>query len=546
MNFLKNTSIVRKITISFIVMFVFVLCLFFTINKQLKSIGQEIIRISDISIPGLMIVSDINQNVSNLRREQFAVILYNNSGIERKTTSLSKIDGYYSNIDNLILKYSKIVDGNDDKYAYNELKKSWQTYKNKCDDFDSYINSNNINLAGDILEHSYKNFIDMNAKVNSLYKVNVGYTQKNNKKVSSEISSAFYVSIISFSILAILFIMINIILNRQIINPLTLINNLLEEISKGNLTYKFNRTDIANDEFGKLADISLLMKDNLLNLIEEIRVLVIQLNSSVDEVSSVAQQSSTGMQEQQNQVILIATAMEQMRVTVAEVAHNTEKSSSSASDINNNVKQGISDLSLTISEIEKASIEINRAEGIVSLLEKESININVVVDVIRSIADQTNLLALNAAIEAARAGEQGRGFAVVADEVRTLAGRTQDSTGEIISIIEKLQLSVNAAKAVTHKSEELINRCVENSHQTGEDIKAIGLQVNGMSELSFQIATACSEQDSVTEALGENIENISNSAIEVARGADYTAKSCAEISQLSLSLQNTINRFKLS
>ncbi len=351
-------------------MFVFVLCLFFTINKQLKSIGQEIIRISDISIPGLMIVSDINQNVSNLRREQFAVILYNNSGIEKKNTSLSKIDGYYSNIDSLILKYSKIVDGNDDKYAYNELKKSWLTYKNKCDDFDNYINSNNIKLAGDILEHSYNNFIDMDAKVNNLYKVNVGYTQKNNKKVSSEISSAFYVSIISFSILAILFIIINIILNRQIINPLTLINNLLEEISKGNLTYKFDRTDIANDEFGKLADISLLMKDNLLNLIEEIRVLVLQLNSSVDDVSSVAQQSSTGMQEQQNQVILIATAMEQMRVTVAEVAHNTEKSSSSASDINNNVKQGISDSSLTISEIEKASIEINRAEGIVSLLEK--------------------------------------------------------------------------------------------------------------------------------------------------------------------------------
>ena len=543
MNFFKNISIVKKITASFVFIFLFILCLFFVTNKQLQNVNHEVTRISTISIPGIILVNDFKKNISDLRRKQFATILYGISKNNSGEIASFKTDVDVNNIEGILLKYSNIVYGDDDKLAYSELVNSWGKYKKQ-----SYFlsdNSKNFKLDSNALENSHVNFMDMEEKANNLYDVNVKYTNNNSKQLSNEIDSAFYFSIISFSILSVLLVIINILINRQISNPLISISTLAEEISKGNLSYKFDRNSILNDEFGKLADISLIMRDNLKNLIEEIRVLVLQLTSSIDEVSTVSQQSSTGMQEQQNQVTLIAAAMEQMQISVAEVASNTELSSLSARDINNNVKESISEVEYTISQIETAAIEIHKAGEIVNLLEKESININMVVDVIRSIADQTNLLALNAAIEAARAGEQGRGFAVVADEVRTLAGRTQDSTAEIISIIEKLQLSVHSAKDITQNSEKLINECVENSHQTGEAIKGIGLQVNGMSELSFQIANACNEQDSVTEALGENIENISNSSVDVANGAKYTAKSCSEIRQLSLSLQNTMNNFQL-
>ena len=543
MNFFKNISIVKKITASFVFIFLFILCLFFVTNKQLQNVNHEVTRISTISIPGIILVNDFKKNISDLRRKQFATILYGISKNNSGEIASFKTDVDVNNIEGILLKYSNIVYGDDDKLAYSELVNSWEKYKKQ-----SYFlsdNSKNFKLDSNALENSHVNFMDMEEKANNLYDVNVKYTNNNSKQLSNEIDSAFYFSIISFSILSVLLVIINILINRQISNPLISISTLAEEISKGNLSYKFDRNSILNDEFGKLADISLIMRDNLKNLIEEIRVLVLQLTSSIDEVSTVSQQSSTGMQEQQNQVTLIAAAMEQMQISVAEVASNTELSSLSARDINNNVKESISEVEYTISQIETAAIEIHKAGEIVNLLEKESININMVVDVIRSIADQTNLLALNAAIEAARAGEQGRGFAVVADEVRTLAGRTQDSTAEIISIIEKLQLSVHSAKDITQNSEKLINECVENSHQTGEAIKGIGLQVNGMSELSFQIANACNEQDSVTEALGENIENISNSSVDVANGAKYTAKSCSEIRQLSLSLQNTMNNFQL-
>ncbi len=509
----------------------------------MQNIHHEVTRISTISIPGIMLVNDFKQNISDLRRKQFANILNGISKDNSGEIASFKTEVYVDNIEGILLKYSNIVYGDDDKLAYSELVNSWKKYKEQ-----SYFlakNSKNFKLESNALENSYGNFIDLERKANNLYDVNVKYTDNNSKQLSNKIDSAFYYSIISFSILSILLVIINILINRQIINPLISISKLVDEISKGNLSYKFDRKSILNDEFGKLADISLIMRDNLKNLIEEIRALVHQLTSSIDEVSTVSQQSSVGMQEQQNQVTLIAAAMEQMQISVAEVAGNTDHSSLSARDINNSVKESISEVAYTISQIETAATEIQKAGEIVNLLEKESININMVVDVIRSIADQTNLLALNAAIEAARAGEQGRGFAVVADEVRTLAGRTQDSTAEIISIIEKLQLSVNSAKDITQNSEKLINECVENSHQTGEAIKGIGLQVNGMSELSFQIANACNEQDSVTEALGENIENISNSSIDVANGAKYTAKSCSEIRQLSISLQNTMDKFQL-
>ncbi|SKA56361.1 methyl-accepting chemotaxis protein [Photobacterium toruni] len=543
MNIFKNISIVKKITASFVFIFFFVLCLFFVTNKQMQNIHHEVTRISTISIPGIMLVNDFKQNISDLRRKQFANILNGISKDNSGEIASFKTEVYVDNIEGILLKYSNIVYGDDDKLAYSELVNSWKKYKEQ-----SYFlakNSKNFKLESNALENSYGNFIDLERKANNLYDVNVKYTDNNSKQLSNKIDSAFYYSIISFSILSILLVIINILINRQIINPLISISKLVDEISKGNLSYKFDRKSILNDEFGKLADISLIMRDNLKNLIEEIRALVHQLTSSIDEVSTVSQQSSVGMQEQQNQVTLIAAAMEQMQISVAEVAGNTDHSSLSARDINNSVKESISEVAYTISQIETAATEIQKAGEIVNLLEKESININMVVDVIRSIADQTNLLALNAAIEAARAGEQGRGFAVVADEVRTLAGRTQDSTAEIISIIEKLQLSVNSAKDITQNSEKLINECVENSHQTGEAIKGIGLQVNGMSELSFQIANACNEQDSVTEALGENIENISNSSIDVANGAKYTAKSCSEIRQLSISLQNTMDKFQL-
>jgi methyl-accepting chemotaxis protein len=195
--------------------------------------------------------------------------------------------------------------------------------------------------------------------------------------------------------------------------------------------------------------------------------------------------------------------------------------------------------------INQVAAEMEQAGILVTELERESAQINLVVDVIRGIADQTNLLALNAAIEAARAGEQGRGFAVVADEVRTLAGRTQASTGEIIAIIETLQARANQARKVTGQSCDMIRQCVGQSEQTGVGIQQIEEAVAQIADMAIQIASACSEQDAVSDELGRNVERINESSREVATGAEHTAQACLELSQLAAGLKQTIGRFRL-
>ncbi|ELX4144047.1 methyl-accepting chemotaxis protein, partial [Vibrio vulnificus] len=213
---------------------------------------------------------------------------------------------------------------------------------------------------------------------------------------------------------------------------------------------------------------------------------------------------------------------------------------------NRRTQDGAKETHQMVVSIEEVADIIAKAGDTVAELEAQSNQINVVVDVIRGIADQTNLLALNAAIEAARAGESGRGFAVVADEVRTLAGRTQDSTGEITSIIEKLQDLAKQAKHATEDSRTSIGACVEQGNNAQELMGSIEKSIANIADMGAQIATACGQQDSVAEELSRNIENIHMASQEVAQGSQQTAQACRELTQLSVSLQDVMSRFKLN
>ncbi|WP_281559721.1 methyl-accepting chemotaxis protein [Thalassomonas sp. RHCl1] len=329
----------------------------------------------------------------------------------------------------------------------------------------------------------------------------------------------------------------------SITRPLFRVNEMLNIVASGDLSRKLD--DSGTDEFAQLSKNCNTLIESLRNLIESIVSRSTQLAAAAEETSAVTAQSTTAIEEQRNQVEQAATATTEMSSTSQSVL-------SSANDALGEIKQaddeaervkGISDnnrktIELLANEVESASQVINK-------LQQDSASIGGILDVIRGIAEQTNLLALNAAIEAARAGEQGRGFAVVADEVRTLASRTQESTQEIHNMIEVLQSGAEKAVAVMDTGKSQAANCVEQSELADKALETITHAVHEAYDRSSQIATAAEEQSVVAHEISENLESIVAIAEQTTAGSQQTASSSGEVARLAEELQQSVQEFKL-
>ncbi|MGX5834591.1 methyl-accepting chemotaxis protein [Aeromonas piscicola] len=332
---------------------------------------------------------------------------------------------------------------------------------------------------------------------------------------------------------------------RQIRNPIMLLLEQTRQVSAGNLTSKLDMHEFSHDELGKLAIGFNEMQDNLRMLVNEVSSSVVQLGSAAEEISAVALQSAHNMESQQHELNQLATAMHEMQATVQEVARNTNDAASAATQASTTAAQGSNTVNNSIVRIEKVAEAIENTAVVIRQLGEDSRNIGMVLEVIQGIAEQTNLLALNAAIEAARAGEQGRGFAVVADEVRTLAKRTQDSTSQINGIISELQQRASEAGVTMEQSQAMMVETVSTAREAGTSIAEISGSVSSISHMNIQIATATEEQGAVSEELNRNVVNISNASEEVATGAKQMSQACNDLNHLATQLQDVVRKFRI-
>ncbi len=328
-----------------------------------------------------------------------------------------------------------------------------------------------------------------------------------------------------------------------ITKPLAKVNELLKIASSGDLTHRLD--DSSTDEFGVLSKNCNLLIENLKSLIDGIHRRAEQLAAASGETSSVTEQTTNSIQEQKAQISQVAAATTEMHSTsqlVVQSADDTLKEIGHADDEAEKVKQISLDNKHTIEVLAR---DVQEAADVINKLHEDSASIGGILDVIRGVADQTNLLALNAAIEAARAGEQGRGFAVVADEVRTLASRTQKSTQEINSMIEVLQAGAEKAVAVMTQGKQQTEVCVAQTEKATKALDLITDAVHKAHEVSTRIAQAAREQNQVSSEISEKLESIVGIAEETTLGAQQTTASSAEVAKLADELQESIGEFKV-
>jgi methyl-accepting chemotaxis protein len=332
-------------------------------------------------------------------------------------------------------------------------------------------------------------------------------------------------------------------ITRQITLPLSQTLSAVERVASGDLTHNLNVD--RRDELGQLQGAIQRMTVNLRALIGGISDSVTQIASAAEELSAVTEQTSAGVNSQKVETDQVATAMHQMTATVQEVARNAEEASEAAVAADLQAREGDKVVNEAIAQIERLASEVGHSTQAMGELKRESDKIGSVLDVIKSVAQQTNLLALNAAIEAARAGEAGRGFAVVADEVRSLAQRTQKSTEEIEELIAGLQSGTQQVATIMDNSRDLTASSVELTRRAGGSLESITRTVSAIQSMNQQIAAAAEQQSATAEEINRSVLNVRDISEQTSAASEETAASSVELARLGTHLQGLVGRFRV-
>ena len=544
---LTKMTIGQKLTMAFTTLALLMLGFAWFATLQLSNIYRDASEVSDNIVPSIRASSQMHVSLLDARRAELNMVIdalgKDPDSLNSSTQSFEAAKSQYMAAEQ---RYGSMPFVSErDRNMFAELKTAAATYFSAHGDLETAIRQGDIAKVQSLIKNESRAALEQAGQDGlELRKENDRVANLLTKQSEASYERAKLLSTTVGALTLLFVVIVAWLLIRQIRNPVMTLLEQTRQVAAGNLTSQLDMKQFSHDELGKLAQGFNEMQSNLRMLVNEVSGSVVQLGAAAEEISAVAQQSANNMGAQQHELNQLATAMNEMQATVQEVARNTNDAASAATSASDTAAQGSETVNDSIGRIEKGATAIEETALVIRQLGDDSRNIGMVLEVIQGIAEQTNLLALNAAIEAARAGEQGRGFAVVADEVRTLAKRTQDSTSQINQIISELQQRANEAGVTMQQSQDMMSETVHTAREAGASIAEISSSVNSISHMNIQIATATEEQGAVSEELNRNVVNISNASEEVATGAKQMAQACNDLNLLATQLQEVVRKFR--
>ncbi|WP_371919534.1 methyl-accepting chemotaxis protein [Pseudomonas sp. SDI] len=513
----------------------------FALNQmgKIRKAGEAI---EQISVPSITNLDQITQLTLRLRTLHYRLVMNRDASAQQDTFRL--LDQRNAQIDEARRAYEPLIEGAEERGAYNQYLQLLSQYRQFEGQMRSLSQSNDLDgLRNMINRDLLANTDQINAVMDNLVKINAEQTTKTNKAAAEQYDNAFTLVVGLLLAATALTFLCAVLLTRSIVKPIDEALHAAEEIAEGNLTQPIYVE--GSDEAARLLQAMAKMQNKLRDTLQLIAGSATQLASAAEELNSVTDESARGLQQQNNEIEQAATAVTEMTSAVEEVARNAVSTSEASKEATRSAGDGRDLVLETVSAIERMSTDVQSTATLIGNLAEESRDIGKVLDVIRGLADQTNLLALNAAIEAARAGEAGRGFAVVADEVRALAHRTQQSTSEIERMIGSIQggteQAVNSMRNSTERAESTLNI----ARGAGLALDTITGAVAEINERNLVIASAAEEQAQVAREVDRNLVNINDLSVQSATGAHQTSAASNELSRLAVDLNGLVARFRV-